>query len=450
MNFLNAFRLERSTCLAVAGAGGKTSTLFALARLYEPPVLVAAGAHLATWQLRLADRHFSIHDPAELNHLETGARQGVIVFTGPIDEDTQRAGGLTLPGLEILQRLARDWHTPLLIEADGARQRPLKAPAAHEPAIPPFANAVLVVAGMAGIGQPLDVDHVHRPEIFAGLAGLAPGVPVTLEGLRRVLVAPRGGLKNIPAGARRLALLTGADNLEKFSQAAELAKQLLGAYQAAGISGPLEAAKNDQNQQVAALYEPTAGILLAAGAAKRMGQPKLLLPWHGEPLVRLVARRALLAGLNPVVVVTGAYPEAIETALAGLPVRFCHNSAWESGQSSSVRAGLDCLSEETGGALFLLGDQPFISTALIDALLSAHALSRTEILAPYVGKRRANPVLFDRCVFTDLRQLHGDTGGRSLFARYPPAVLPWPDEKILLDVDTPQDYQNLLDASLEG
>ena len=87
-----------------------------------------------------------------------------------------------------------------------------------------------------------------------------------------------------------------------------------------------------------------AGVILAAGAASRMGQPKLLLPWKGEALIRHAVRTALEARLDQVVVVTGAAGAEIKAALAGLDVTIVENLDWQEGQSTSVRAGINALS----------------------------------------------------------------------------------------------------------
>lgn len=191
---------------------------------------------------------------------------------------------------------------------------------------------------------------------------------------------------------------------------------------------------------------PVAGIILAAGAASRMGRPKLLLPWKGETLIHRAARTALAAGLQPVVVVTGAAHPDIQAALADLPVLVVNNPDWESGQSTSLRAGIRALPEQTRAVLFLLGDQPFVTPELIRCLVATYLQTKPVILAPFVGEKRTNPVLFDHSIFDVLCQLQGDAGARSIFDRYPPAALPWPDERLLFDVDTPEDYKRLISS----
>jgi molybdenum cofactor cytidylyltransferase len=165
-------------------------------------------------------------------------------------------------------------------------------------------------------------------------------------------------------------------------------------------------------------------------------------------MVRTVASNALAAGLSPVIVVTGAFHEGVSQAVADLPVTVIQNPEWETGQSSSVRAGLVGLPAETGSALFLLVDQPQVPVELMRSLVALHAETLIPIVAPRVDQRRANPVLFDRLTFPDLMGIQGDVGGRVLFSRYPVSWLDWEDENLLLDIDTEEDYHGLGNAPL--
>jgi molybdenum cofactor cytidylyltransferase len=130
--------------------------------------------------------------------------------------------------------------------------------------------------------------------------------------------------------------------------------------------------------------------------------------------------------------------------VAGLPVQVVNNPAWQAGQSSSVKTGLRALPAQIGATVFLLADQPQIPANLLASLVEAHAVSLSPLVAPLVQGQRANPVLFDRVTFQDFHSLSGDQGGRALFARYPVHWVPWHDPAILQDIDTPEDYQRLL------
>jgi molybdenum cofactor cytidylyltransferase len=115
----------------------------------------------------------------------------------------------------------------LIVEADGARGRLIKAPAEYEPVIPPCADVVCVVANLAALRQPLDERIAHRPERIAALTGLPIGQPVTPEVLVSLLAHPEGGLKGIPSGARKLAVLVQRDEQTLHSQAESLVQELI-------------------------------------------------------------------------------------------------------------------------------------------------------------------------------------------------------------------------------
>lgn len=438
-----ALRVNSSACVAFIGAGGKTTAMFQLARQLPSPVIATATSHLGAWQIGLADQHIITETPAPLEELEHGLK-GIILVTGELEGERSRPVNNTL--LNWLHQFCSYHSIPLLIEADGSRGKPLKAWIDHEPPIPSFVELVVQVVGLTGLGRPLNDEIVHRPEIFSRLSRLPIGESITSEALVQVLIHPEGGLKNIPTNARKVALLNQADTQELQSAAQGLSQLLLPTYDSVVISSLEE-------MKIFAVHEPIAGIVLAAGESARFGQAKQLLDWKGQPFVRVVAKTALEAGLAPVVVVTGANAEQVRAAVNGLGVNIVQNDEWKSGQGSSIKAGLSPLTPgpslkmgegNVGGAIFLLVDQPQVTTSIIRALVAKHAEGLYPAVAPMVIDRRANPVLFDRVTFPDLMKLEGDVGGRAIFHKHPVEYLPWHDDRLLLDVDTPEMYQRLI------
>jgi len=442
MKLSQALRLSNTPRVALVGAGGKSTAMFLLARELAKPVLLSTTTHLSLGQLSLADYHYTFTTPDQIPWPGDEFPRGVVVVTG-LEAGAGRVGGVSESVLNQLFAVANSLSIPFIIEADGSRQLPVKAPARHEPVIPEFVDTVVVMAGLSALGKPLSQEWVHRPERYAELSGLALGTEISPDAYVRVLTHPEGGLKNLPAHVRRVVLLNQADNLDLQAQAQAIAikpfhgDQLLAHYQSVVIAAL-------QDSAVIAVHEPVAAVILAAGGASRFGVAKQLLIWHGEPLVRRAARISLEAGLSPVVVVSGEYTADTRHALSNLDVQLVENPEWSLGQSTSIKAGLAVLPEETGAVIFLLADQPIVPASLLQTLREIHSSSLSPIVAPLVDGQRANPVLFDQDTFTDLASIRGDVGGRPLFAKFHVSWVPWHDSRLLLDIDTPEDYQSLL------
>jgi molybdenum cofactor cytidylyltransferase len=190
-----------------------------------------------------------------------------------------------------------------------------------------------------------------------------------------------------------------------------------------------------------------AGIVLAAGRSSRLGRPKQLLPLGGEPLLRHTLRPILASSLDEVLVVIGHEAEAVRAVIADLPIRIVLNPDYALGQSTSVFAGIRALTPDTEAAMFLLGDQPGIAPATIDALIQAWRETHAPVAVPSYTDGFGNPVLFDRRVFPDLTSLEGDRGANPIVRSYRqrgqlasvPVASPAPS-----DVDTEEDYAALL------
>ncbi len=438
LTLTKALRLLSDTCLAVIGAGGKTTFIFQLAREFSIPVIVTTTTHLGIWQIPLADHHLIA---TSIDDLSNTRYEGVTLITGPIGEDG-RVGALDQDLLEWLRADSKTHNLPLLIEADGARLKPLKAPSDREPLIPDFANNVVVSVGMIAVGKRLSEATVYHPEIYSKLSGLKIDQAITPESIIKFLCHPQGGQKNIPSGARRTVLINQCDTPELQSAAHGMASVLQNHFDSVLITSL-------KQHQVFSAHEPVAGIILAAGGSKRYGQPKQLLDWHGQPFIRAGVKTALEAGLSPVVVITGANADQVESVLKDLPITIKRNDDWQTGQSSSIRVGIQTISEEErkqpGAVIFLLADQPQITRSVILALMEKHTVELQLILAPLVFmEKRGNPILFDRVTFSALLKLQGDVGGRSLFSEFHVDYLPWHDDRLLFDVDNPEDYKRLI------
>jgi molybdenum cofactor cytidylyltransferase len=435
MDLRLAIRANRDSQIAFVGAGGKTTAIFQLARQMEPPVFVANSTHLAYSQTSLADMHVEWVGEGNSPVLEKYLSSEITLFTA--NQSTEdRWAGLQEAELFQLHKFCEESQIPLLIEADGSRQHPLKAPADHEPAIPGFANHVVVLAGVSGIGKPLTGEWVHRPEIFSRISGKRIGEIIRPGDLGLLLSHPEGGLKNIPSGARKILILNQAENIDRTSIIQPIIKDTSGVFDSVLVA-------ELQKKTVFSAHEKSSGIILAAGSSERYGKPKQLVEWNGKPILRNVVENALSSSLSEVIVVIGAVVEPILEMLSDLPVKIINNKLWQAGQSSSIHSGLDGLDQHSKSAVFLLGDQPQISSSLINEILSVHSTSLAPVIAPEYEGQRANPVLFDQVTFDALRRIEGDMGGRAIFNVFKPLLVPWNDRRILFDIDRPEDIEGI-------
>ncbi|MDB5649064.1 MAG: 4-diphosphocytidyl-2C-methyl-D-erythritol kinase [Hyphomicrobiales bacterium] len=197
-----------------------------------------------------------------------------------------------------------------------------------------------------------------------------------------------------------------------------------------------------------------AAIVLAAGKASRFRAAagdtapvtKLVAHYDGKALVRHVVEAAHAARLSPVIVVTGHAREAVLAELNGLDVRPVHNSDYETGMASSLKAGLAQCPPSAHGVVVLLGDMPLVGPALIDTLTAAFE-AHPEALAvvPSFAGERGNPVLISAHLFPALAALHGDAGARQVLRGLSDGVLEVAvsDEAARVDIDTPDALRDL-------
>ena len=188
-----------------------------------------------------------------------------------------------------------------------------------------------------------------------------------------------------------------------------------------------------------------AAVILAAGSSSRFGQPKQLLGWDGRPLIVSAVDTAWAAGLDPIIVVLGAFADEIAPELATRPVQIQRNYHWTEGISSSIRTGVSALPGAVDAALFIPSDQPLLTSAFLQDLVQRYEETGKSIVIPRTAEgQNGNPVLFDCQFFHELSHLSGDAGGRRLFDKYSDDITYLPaDISVLMDVDTPEAYKEI-------
>ena len=215
--------------ISLVGGGGKTTLMFGLARelaaagesiltttttkifrpMAEESRQVVVAEDFSTLQAKLQD--LAAREPHVTAAGGELAVQGKLLGLQPSEIDALQASGLFR------------W---IVVEADGARHCPLKAPAEHEPVIPACSRWVIAVVGLDALGKPLDDEYVFRSQEYSRLTGVPAGAPVTEESVARALSAPRGILQGAPAESRRLVFINKTESRQHLLAGRKIARVL--------------------------------------------------------------------------------------------------------------------------------------------------------------------------------------------------------------------------------
>lgn len=450
MQLTRAFEIRPKEVVSFVGGGGKTTAMFRLAdELVDrgKRVVTTTTTRIFAAQIKLAPFHIRASgDQTALDELRIALRDHThVLVVGATSEDGKAFG--VDPGL-VDRIIALDEVDAVIVEADGARMRPFKAPGDHEPVIPASTTLLVPVVGIDAVGAPLDDEHVHRAGRVAELAGVSIGTIIEPELIARVIANDLGGLKNRPAGARVIPLVNKTQNVAQMLIARDLAGQLL---QADSIEAVAISVVKNPSLPVAEVHRRVAAIVLAAGGSTRMRGPiKQLLPWGDSTLVRHTVDVVSRSQVSEICVVVGNQAENVIKDLGSESPstvrRIVDNPDWEQGRSTSVRAGLMDIRPEIAAALFVNADQPFLTANAVDTILDRYFQTLSPIVIPVYEGTDGSPALFGRELFGELLQLTGDEGGRRLLTTHKDQV-----ERVTVvnalaatDVDTLEQYHEAL------
>jgi molybdenum cofactor cytidylyltransferase len=186
-------------------------------------------------------------------------------------------------------------------------------------------------------------------------------------------------------------------------------------------------------------------VVLAAGMSRRMGEPKVLLPWgEGQTIIEHILEQLLLARVDHVTVVTGNQQARVSALAEALGATTVFNAAYETGEMlSSLKAGLRAMPDHIGAALVVLGDQPSIQPRIIQQVMQRYAEGAGDIVAPSYNMRRGHPILIDRRYWREILALPDDGAPRDVINAHADriAYVEVKTDSVLRDVDTPQDYR---------
>lgn len=185
-------------------------------------------------------------------------------------------------------------------------------------------------------------------------------------------------------------------------------------------------------------------IVLAAGLSRRMGQPKLVLPWGNTTIIGQVVDVLLRSDVKPVVVVTGGAHEKVAEALNGITVKLVFNERYQEDQMTfSLQAGIQALSGKSKAVLVVLGDQPQIKEHIVRAVMDEYRISEAPLIVPSYQMRRGHPWLVERSLWPELLAIRPPQTLRDFLSNRASQIhyLNVNTITVLQDLDTPEDYQ---------
>lgn len=184
-------------------------------------------------------------------------------------------------------------------------------------------------------------------------------------------------------------------------------------------------------------------IILAAGESKRLGQPKQLLKFKNETLIRRAVKTAIQTKAEKAVVVLGANFEPVKNEISDLDCEIVFNENWKSGMSSTIKTGLEKMLEtapEISAAIISLCDQPLIESEHFDELIEKFSHTNKPIVSAFYKNKFAVPALFSKEIFPELLKLEGDRGARNLLNDDSENIEKIEMPEAAFDIDTPEDF----------
>jgi molybdenum cofactor cytidylyltransferase len=446
-SLVEAFGLKHGDLVSIVGGGGKTSLMFALASQWPGPAISTTTTRIFRNQIEIAPSALSIGPGADVDSLaleildeNLKLNQHCLVF-GEITGDKAHGVPLNVP----LVLLERSMAEIALVESDGSRMRPCKAPADHEPAIPDGVTLVIPTIGIDAINSSVSA-AAHRPELVGRLTQLSVDDVLTTEALATLLTHPEGGLKNIPDDARIIPFINKVESTDQLLAARDIACRALGEERITKVI----LGKLHEVRQVREVHQRVSAVVLAAGKSDRMGSVKQLLPWGdttvlGQTLVNLQA-----SSVNEIIVVVGFQADAVNAVAQKYSVPTLFNPEYETGEMlSSLKMAVNQLPSNRSAVLVILADQPMVSPEIIDQLLERFWQGNSELVAPIYQGERGNPVLIGRSFFQELLDLSPGMAPRHLLQRHDNelVLVDVKSPAVVQDLDLPEDYERWRPAS---
>lgn len=419
--------LKNKYMITFVGGGGKTSLMFSLA--YN---LKQFGSVLVTTTTRILFDGENRYD-------------NLVMLDKNKDDLFNPKEGITLLGdsvehgkvVGVSKKLLDDLYDKklydfILIEADGAKEKPIKACKEGEPIIPSKTNINIGVIGVEALDKTVD-EICFRKDIFKNITGYNLEDIIDDKCIINLINQDKGLFKETPKDCKRFFVVNKCDDENTQTRANCLLRKVMKLTNVSRVF-----LSSTYNNIFSREYFNVSGIVMASGLSRRMGQNKLLMNVNGKPMIENIVEQCTLSHLKNVLVVYSK--EEVKNIIKNYDVTLCYNSRSEVGQSESIKIGVEKSSEyNVEGYMFLVGDQPFLKSETINKLLSKFENS---IVIPVYSGKNSSPVTFPSYLKEKFFSLKNDNGGREIIKQCENIVKVKIDNSNEgIDIDTLEEYE---------
>lgn len=438
---------KNNEVISLVEAGGKTSFMYALAReliSLQRKVLITTTTHLKkptekTYELMILE-NCPKKAAAKINQIFDTSNT---VLWADKEVSDGKICGLPAESINIVADM--NIADNILIEADGAKGLPIKAPTSHEPVIPTKTTIVVGVIGIDALGCRIDNNTVHRPEILSKIVQKPIGGIIDEIVIQKLICSPYGLFKGATEQMKKIVVINKVDNSTILGPAIRLAESIKNTNNI-DILHIILTSFNCKTPRIRVIFimEESSkdgikiwGIILAAGEGKRAGGGKLSRDIQGKPMLQHVVEMATQSSLDGVLLVIGYERNLGEKIAKCTGIKSYYNPDYSLGMSTSLKLGISKVPEGISAVAIILGDMPYVQRKTLDSIVNLYKTTRSKIIIPVCNGKKGHPVLMSCKYNGEIYNILGDIGAREIIKKHRDEVMHWQtnDLGILRDID---------------